>query len=132
MTESAVGEEEVVEAGLLQVGRDGRGGGSGRAVGAGGRGGAALGGRSLEAELEALEEGTPGNVDRLGVEFPLLVIVLKERGVVGVADAPPRVGTTVRGSLGARGEGSRGRIAHRIVKAERTPAALPIKPLFVF
>ncbi len=93
VAEHPVGEEEIIEAGLLQPdgGGAGVGDGSGAALGGFAVGLARLG---LEAELEALEEGAPGGVDRIGVELPLFVVVLEEGGVFGGADAAPGVGAS--------------------------------------
>ena len=78
VADRAIGVDQVIDAGLLDHVL-------GDALGRGRRGRA---GRRLAvgAEAEALEEGAPGRVDRLGIVEPALVILLDEVGVGALGD----------------------------------------------
>jgi len=71
VSEGAVGEEEVIDAGLGKHVAEFRGG----ATVLGARGGAS-GRAELATELKSLKEGPPGGVDAGGVGFPSFVKLL--------------------------------------------------------
>ena len=79
VAKGAVGVDEVVDAGLLET-VDDRGGGRGGRRGTGQSGGEGAVG---VAEGEALEEGTPSRINRIGIIEPSL-IHLFDNGRVGV------------------------------------------------
>ena len=81
VTEGAVGEEEIVDAGLGEnVAEFG-----GRSAGCGG-GSRSGGWAELAPKFKALEEGSPGGVNGGGIGFPSFVEFLEKRGVSRMAD----------------------------------------------
>ena len=95
VTDAAISVDQVMDIGLLQAVDDGRGG-SGRALGGDGTGKGGGRGGAGAAQGEALEEGAPSRVDRVGILQPGLVGRLDDGGI------------GMRGKGGGRGGGHGG------------------------
>ena len=104
MAEGAVGEEEIVKAGLGK-----------NVAGGDGSGGAIAGwGAELAAEFKALEETAPDRLDRGGIRFPLFVKILEEGGVARVTQAAEGGGWSGGGAVGVQAvEDREGRVGLR-------------------
>ena len=83
VAEGAVGEKEIIDAGLREgVAELWGGGGAGDGGGAGAGGGA-----ELATEFESFEESAPGGIDGSGIGFPRFVKFFQEGPVSWVTDA---------------------------------------------